>query len=199
MGTMHREPTEGKDTRTRRMQAMIDALIRIPGPRDVPSDVLRQAMSPIARFLAWFMVMMSVFVIAQSAIMTFFLRHRVSLWSRISLVVLLVPILGIAVWATRSKRQSRAIMIWGEKLQGRVLKVHPLPARINGRSLFRVVVGFTDANGTGRVGRDTVDTWSVEYFLGARDDEQDVDIIYYPGVPKRVILPRRIALERRLD
>jgi hypothetical protein len=196
---MHMDSNREKDKRTVEVQSRINAVIEIPAPREVPADILKQATSPIASFLAVFMTLMGLFPILLYGILAALQPQRVHPWALVPLGIIVVTFLSIAAWAVRAKRQTRAILTWGQRYKGKVLQVRQLPARINARSFFRVVVGFADANGTNITGQDTVDNWAVDYFLGARDEEQEVDLIYHPRVRHRVVLPMKMALGRRFD
>ena len=105
---------------------------------------------------------------------------------------------GLLGWSWHVRREIKSILALGYLTKGKVLRVKPLPARINERTFFRVWVEFVEPNGTHIMGRDTIDNWATDFFVKARDNEEEVDVIKVPGV-KRVILPMKLALGCRFD
>ena len=103
------------------------------------------------------------------------------------------------VWGIAARRRTWKILSTGHLCNGRVLKVVPLPARINSRTFFRVQVALDASDMATATATDTVDNWAVEYFLDARDRQESVDVVYSSHVPHRVILPMKIAITRRFD
>jgi len=162
-------------------------------PRPVPADISGHAASPIALFLGLLGVLM---LLLCAALVIFMQEWTTS--ARISLSIVLVAGVGLIAWCLYVRKHLMAILVSGRLCRGRVVRVVPLPTRINGRWFFRVYVELSAPDGTEVTGKDTVDNWALEYFLWARECEQDIDVIYHPNAFGRVILPMKVALAHRL-
>lgn len=185
---------EKDNKRAIEMQGKLREIMERLPPRNIPNDVRKIADSPIASFLGF----MGILMIVLCVILVVFKSN----WNRaasIAVGVEIVSSVALITWSLYVKKQTTALLKFGRMYNGKVLRVEPLPARINGRTFYRVYVEFTGPDGKRIIGKSTVDNWSVGYFLLARDHGEDVDVIYYPVAFNKVILPMQLASAHRFD
>ncbi|HUW60270.1 MAG TPA: hypothetical protein VMZ06_04615 [Candidatus Bathyarchaeia archaeon] len=180
-----------------RVAAMLDQVRKMmekPAPRQVPSEVWRRARSAIALFL----LLMGGGFTAFSAVMISVADPPDSRQYLLLSLLMLSPLV-MALVGLHSLIVTRKVLSRGRLHKGRVVAVRPLPARINGRTFFSAAVEF-EGPGGGRIrGKDTIDNWSSEYFLMARDAGEDVEVIYAPNSIGKVLLPMKMAIGNRYD
>ena len=182
-------------------------LLRAPAPRVVDDALVRASRSSIATFLMYMGLGFTFFFLVQVGVVGWLVRSI----DAVPLIVGLIPVLmlaatvGMFVYGLRSRRRTARLLSEGTLCKGRVAAVSPLSARINGRTFFRVRVEIQPPSGAAATAAgattaaDTVDNYAVEFFLNARDQQKEVDVLHTPDVPKVVILPAKIAFTRRFD
>ena len=171
-------------------------LLRAPAPRVVDADIAKAAISPIANFLILMWALQTLLGLMLG--ITFACLFD----GRYILIALILPAVmsPSLVLGLRSRRRTVRLLANGTLCKGRVLAVSPLPARINHRTFFRVRVEVRPPDGGPAItAADTVDNWAVEYFLDARDQQNDVDVLHAADVPYTVVFPARLAATRRFD
>ena len=172
-------------------------LLRMPAPRSIASSITRSAISPIANFLILLGILLAGLSTGLGIMALRLGGARPVVWLALGLEAM--ASLGLIAWGAASRGRTARLLSTGTLCQGRVLAVSPLPARVNGRSFFRVRADVRHPDGTTATGTDTVDNWAVEYFLDARDQQKEIDVLYSADTPHTVIFPARIANTRRFD
>ena len=158
----------------------IVTLFRGPAPRVVDAAVRRASISSIANVLILMGVIQAFLGLVMGTVFGCLFGGAFALLGLFPLMIT-VPFLAFGL---HSRRRTVRILSEGTLCKGRVTAVSPLPARINGRTFFRVRVEVRHAaDGVAVTAADTVDNWAVEYFLNARDQQKDVDVLYTPAVP----------------
>lgn len=165
-----------------------------PAPRRVPSDIWRQARNPIARFLLVMAICLGIFEAIMIVATAPPDRQKLLLWAALAAIPVFMALIAYYWLAI-----TRKVLSTGRLYKGKILRVSPLPARINGRWFFSVAVEFDGPGGAKIRGKDTIDNWSSEYFLMARDSAELVDVIYAPNPIGKALLPMKIALGNRYD
>lgn len=176
------------------MLGRVRTMMAEPAPRRVPAEVWRRARSAIALFL---LLMGGGFMIF-AAFMVFVVDPPDS-GQYLLLSLLMLSPLVMALVGLHSLIVTRKVLSRGRLYKGRMVAVRPLPARINGRTFFSASVEFEGPGGGKIRGKDTIDNWSSEYFLMARDTGEDVEVIYAPNSIGKVLLPMKIAIGNRYD
>jgi len=175
-------------------------LLRAPAPRVVSNNITKAAMSPIATILTILGFILSIVFLVQGIVMGLVFGRAVVM---LFLVPIQCPLLAMLAWGIWSRRRTARLLSEGTLCKGRVITVSPMPARINGRTFFRVRVearrGAAATAADTVTATDSVDNWAVEYFLNARDRQEDVDVLYADNMPHTVILPAKLAFTRRFD
>ena len=173
-------------------------LLRTPAPRSIPRSIARSAISPITGLLIILGIMMAILSIGFGLMAVLQGRtHHLAGWLVRGL--LMMASLILIVLGQASRRRTVRLLSRGTLYKGRIRAVSPLPARVNGRWFFRVRTEVHLPDGVTVMAKDTVDNWAVEYFLDARDQRKEVDVLFSSDTPHRVILPARIAVTRRFD
>jgi hypothetical protein len=169
-----------------------------PSPRVVTQEMYRLARNPLCGFF----VFMGCLVIAQTAAMTIFFAMLGKIGNPIVFYIFMGSSLAVGIgmigWGRYIRREILNVLSMGRQTKGCVVKVKSLASRINERTFYRVWVEWIDQNGGRIMGKDTIDNFSLDYFLDARDSRQEIDVIYVPGV-KKVILPMKLTFGGRLD
>lgn len=188
----------GSVASTSESEQRILELLRTPAPRSIPRSIARAAVSPIANFFILIGILMTVLFIGLSLMGVLQGRtHHLARW--LVLGLLMMAWLILIVIGQASRRRTVRLLSRGTLHKGRIRTVSPLPARVSGRWFFRVRAEVHLPDGTTVVAKDTIDNWVVEYFLDARDQQKEVDVLFSSDTPHRVILPARIAITRRFD
>lgn len=190
-GTPHIEPSS-------HVRQLLEKMLNQPPPREVPDKIGNEARSPIVSVLtmigAFMLLLDGGFLMAAP-----FLSSGGALGWWLPLGVVGLSGAGLFAYGIMGRRKTRKILARGRLHRGRVQTVSRLPAHINGRTFSRVRVRFEDSEGREVNAADTVDNLAVEYFLDARDEGREVDVLYAPDVPRWVILPARIPVTGRFD
>jgi hypothetical protein len=111
----------------------------------------------------------------------------------VALTPVIVCGLGLVLWGLLVRRTIRRLLVHARTHSGRIISVVPMSARINSRTFFRIRVRLVTPEGGSVVVQDSVDNWAVESCLQARDQEQDVEVLYQPNVLRRALLPLKFA------
>jgi len=180
-----------------RVSGMIDSLkgfTQQTPPRTVPPDVYRRARSPIALFLA-IIESLSALVLALS----FALGVVNAIPVAFVFAIVLFPTLVVALGALYSLAVTRRLLAEGKLYEGKVVAVKPIPARINARTFFAVTLEFEGPGGAKTKAKDTVDNFASEYFVNARDKDEQVELLYAPNMMGKALLPMKMAIGNRYD
>ena len=173
-------------------------LLRTPAPRSIPRSIARSAISPIASLLILLGIIMTILSIGMG-LMAVMLRGSPHLTIWLAPGLIMMASLILIVLGQASRRRTVRLLSRGTLYKGCIRAVSPLPARVNGRWFFRVRTDVHLPDGVTVMATDTVDNWAVEYFLDARDQQKEVDLLFSSDTPHSVILPARIAITRRFD
>jgi hypothetical protein len=188
----------GSVASTSESEQRILELLRTPAPRSIPRRIARSAMNPIAGLFILLGIIMTILSIGLGLMRVLQGRtHRLAGW--LILGLLLMASLILVVLGKVSHRRTARLLSRGTLYKGCIRAVSSLPARVNGRWFFRVRADVHLPDGVTVTARDTVDNWAVEYFLDARDQQKEVDVLFSSDTPHRVVLPARIAVTRRFD
>ena len=188
----------GSVASTSESEQPILGFLRTPAPRSVPRRIARSAMNPIASFFILLGIIMIILFVGLGLMGVLQGRtHHLAGW--LTLGLLMMASLILIVSGKASRRRTVRLLSRGTVYKGRIRAVSPLPARVNGRTFFRVRADVHLPDGVTVTATDTVDNWAVEYFLDARDQQKEVDVLFLSDTPHRVILPARIAVTRRFD
>ncbi len=188
----------GSVASTAESEQRILELLRTPAPRSIPRSIARAAINPITGLLIILGIMMAVLSIG-SGLMVVVRQGSTHLTIWLAPALLMMASLILIVLGQASRRRTVRLLSRGTLYKGRIRAVSPLPARVSGRWFFRVRADVHLPDGTTVVAKDTIDNWVVEYFLDARDQQKEVDVLFSSDTPHRVILPARIAVTRRFD
>lgn len=175
------------------MLGRIKSLMDEPAPRRIPPDIWRNARSPIAIFLFWFGLAMSVAL--GGLIWVVVVADAPAVW----VVVFAAECPVVCLMGLYSLMATRTVLRNGRLCRGKIVAVSPLPAHINGRTFFSVTLEFEGPGGQKLRGKDTADNWSSEYLLNARDTGEVVDVICAPNLLGKALLSMKIALGNRYD
>jgi hypothetical protein len=172
--------------------------LHTPAPRSVSRSIAKSAISPIANLLIILGIAMAALSIGLGLME---IIRQGSAYLTIWLVpgLLMMASLILIALGQASRRRTVRLLSRGILCKGHIRAVSPLPARVNGRSFFRVLIDVHLPDGITVKAKDTIDNWAVEYFLDARDQQKEVDVLFSSDTPNTVILPVRIAISRRFD
>jgi hypothetical protein len=188
----------GSVASTLKSEQRILELLRTPAPRSIPRSIARAARSPIAGLFILLGIIMTILCMGLGLMGVLQGRtHHLARW--LTLGLLMLASLILIVMGQASRRRTVRLLSRGTLYKGRIRAVSPLPARVSGRWFFRVRADVHLPDGGTVMATDTIDNWVVEYFLDARDQHKEVDVLFSSETPHRVILPARIAVTRRFD
>jgi hypothetical protein len=180
------------------IRAEVKSFMEKPSPRVVTKEMYRLARNPLGGFF----VFMGGLVIAEMVFMTILFAMLDKIGKPIAFSIFMGSSLAIGIgmigWGRYIRQEILNVLSMGRQTKGRVLKVKSLGSRINERTFYRVWAEWIDQNGVWIMGKDTIDNFSLDFFLEARDSRQEIDVIYAPGI-KKVILPMKLAFGGRLD
>jgi hypothetical protein len=184
--------------RSEAILARIKSFMEKPSPRIVPDEIYRLARNP----LSFLFGLIGGLAITQATMMTIGFALAGKIGNPIPFFIAMGSCLIAGICMTglgwHIRQEIKNVLAKGRTTHGKVLKVKSLASRVNERTFYRVWVEFTDPSGKRIMGKDTIDNFSLNFFIDARDSQQEVEVIYIPGV-KKVILPMKLAFGGRLD
>lgn len=133
------------------------------------------------------------------AIYPMLMRGKISFFSWIEPGGLMLSATIMVLIGVVRHRNTKEILSNGIVVKGLVRVVSHLPAHINGRTFCTVKVEVPHPGGATVIAKDTVDNFTFDYFLDAQDHQTEIDVLYYPKFPHRVLLLKKIELTRRFD
>ena len=172
-------------------QETIFNILKDPPPRDIPPHITKIAVSPIAKFLFWFGIAMSIFGITMITLGYFgFVRSTVQ--SDIIYIILLanasLPLVFSAL-AFGSIRRAKHIIHQGNIYAAQVLKIRDLHSRIGSKSYHLITVRFSPDGQPERTASASVDSRTLDFFIDTKNNQTPIDILYSPLTPKSVLFP----------
>ena len=178
------------------------AFLKESKPRRVPSQFIRP--NPIAgKFIAAGVVFITMLICLTFVILNI-LHTRSSRGQSASPYVLFVPGIMLPIpllsllYGLSTRKKSVNYLANGDLAKGLVLSVKPLGVRtMDGNTFFEVKVKYNTAENDNLVAKDVIDIWAMEYFLDARDNKTMVDLVFLSGIPKKVLLIRKIVMTGR--
>jgi len=170
--------------------------LRQPKPRSVPKRF--EYTEPLATL---FLALGTVFVVILLLLFSVGARSvgaGQSLIERVLNTTYLAVPFAFLVYGLMNRKVCRKYFAHGDVVKGKVVSIRTTGAKMNGRRFFRVGVEFQARDGTHRA-YDIVDDFSMEYFTDARDHDAEVDFLFLPSSPRKVLLIHKIATARRFD
>ena len=184
---------------SKKSQAILDELalfLTQPVPRSIPKSLIRASRNRFARsvmlLLGFFLFIMFPVMLVTISIANGAIPINPGVYPAYLLMGLSACIF---LWAFTLYRAAPIILANGRRYTGMIQNIRQLPLRMVSISYFLVTVTFTDESGQSRKVWDMVESTAVDEFYKALGNDEPVDIIAAPAIPRYGILVMKLPYQ----
>jgi len=181
-----------KESSAKKTFLKINAFLKQIPPRNIPKELYKSNRS----LLAFFGLLLGCIFSIQFLLMGIYFSYNKSKIEWVSFTFLAISLV-VTFLAFYCKRQKTKILKYGNVYAGKITKISSLPTRINGQAFYCVHIEFYEKDNCLVRCKETIDQRIVETFIDFKNNNQSIDVIYFPNSLKYGIIPLKTILLSR--